>query len=1268
MAESTNTFINSKMNKDLDSRLVPNGDYRDAENVSISRSEGSDVGALENTLGTIQVTDFGLSSTCKVEIIGKITDQINNRIFVLLTDYTDNSPDKLSNKAYLINNTSTNLGDATCAIGVFDANTGNGSIIVSGPWLNFSTTHIVTGINLLENLLFWTDNRNQPRKINVETAIGNPNYYYTEDHVSVAKLYPWQVISMLDKTDSAAVTGGNNYKSLMNDVVSKSLPGWPKATSTVIVNAGSDYEVSATLTNIPTSGGTGTGLTVDGTTNGSGAFTSISINNPGKGYSNGDTITIISEFKSPGTPTKIAIVEGKNGKGYPIAPDPSGYTFVSGPGAGTKVEWGQREGFIYGTSIDENNRSLVTIDPSNPGSGKKVGDILKVPLPSASLGFEEAELEVLEIDFAGAFATFTIVVQDSPNPEKDATYEGDEEYMKDRFVRFSYRFKFDDGEYSLLAPFTQIAFIPEQDGFFINSDEEVAYKSTDLNLMRNKVNRIQLDIPSPATIFQDQSISNAFGNNASWNTVFDLFKITEVDILYKEAQSEVIKVIDTIPQSVFSRNNLQYISYVYEGKKPYKVLNSKEIVRVSDITPLRAISQEIISNRVVYGGYLDKGTEPSSIKYNASIENKSEQVVVSSGSSSILNFMNTDYRKEYQNHNLKQNRTYQVGVVLADRYGRQSNVILSEYDVQQVTNKSGSTVYNPYKDETFISTGSMKTWSGNSLAVEFDELIPDSIDQLNYPGLFYGTEAVDKTALGYENSTGWYSLKFVVKQSQQEYYNVYLPGLLRGVPNPNTLKSSLSSPYLHSVLQSDNINKVPRSLIEVGPEQQIFSTSKPNSLQSDLNYIKTQLGNADLQDIDPNTLDKDSIQDEKIIKILKERDRLKTKLSLVDKDNSAVEMYLRVNNFYKTAFASSTSSGQYFPIDSTSNTISNPDGVVLIGKGTDLGLYEIDPNPVNSNEISTEPSLAKDNFLDATSSPLIMKVQSTNIDNNPGVEAENMIPALAVYETTPVESSLDIYWETSSSFPIQIFNELIIEPGLTAGTPFSMADNAALGPNFDLPYMTKNEGSSISGSAFVPFQVVNSVGSPLSVSTVNLVAVFDELGNNEISNWTLTGTNPNLNLETNKFLYSDPNNRFRNFNFEVTTSTGVFASISFNEGIKNLPAVINSPAGGSNFTVGLIGGVVVSPTGVNGAAGPLDETKDLNWRIAEQEDASGNEVNYFNLATGTGVQGSCSLNLNPITALQASAGPFSIAIELNDRPFPNLTQYQDRVEFTVTVS
>ena len=53
MPEIKNTFIKSKMNKDLDDRLLSNGEYRDAVNVNISRSEGDDVGALENVLGKI---------------------------------------------------------------------------------------------------------------------------------------------------------------------------------------------------------------------------------------------------------------------------------------------------------------------------------------------------------------------------------------------------------------------------------------------------------------------------------------------------------------------------------------------------------------------------------------------------------------------------------------------------------------------------------------------------------------------------------------------------------------------------------------------------------------------------------------------------------------------------------------------------------------------------------------------------------------------------------------------------------------------------------------------------------------------------------------------------------------------------------------------------------------------------------------------------------------------------------------------------------------
>ena len=41
MPKIVNTFLKSKMNKDLDARLIPNGEYRDAQNLQISRSEGS---------------------------------------------------------------------------------------------------------------------------------------------------------------------------------------------------------------------------------------------------------------------------------------------------------------------------------------------------------------------------------------------------------------------------------------------------------------------------------------------------------------------------------------------------------------------------------------------------------------------------------------------------------------------------------------------------------------------------------------------------------------------------------------------------------------------------------------------------------------------------------------------------------------------------------------------------------------------------------------------------------------------------------------------------------------------------------------------------------------------------------------------------------------------------------------------------------------------------------------------------------------------------
>ena len=48
MAEIKRTFLKSKMNKDLDERLVPGGEYRDALNIEVTTSEGANVGSVQN--------------------------------------------------------------------------------------------------------------------------------------------------------------------------------------------------------------------------------------------------------------------------------------------------------------------------------------------------------------------------------------------------------------------------------------------------------------------------------------------------------------------------------------------------------------------------------------------------------------------------------------------------------------------------------------------------------------------------------------------------------------------------------------------------------------------------------------------------------------------------------------------------------------------------------------------------------------------------------------------------------------------------------------------------------------------------------------------------------------------------------------------------------------------------------------------------------------------------------------------------------------------
>ena len=600
MAEVKNSFLASKMNKDLDDRLIPGNEYKDALNIAVSNSEDSDVGAVENILQNTNIypinsEDSGIFDD-NGKIIGQIVNPATDDIYLFYTNYTDQ---------FDLHQASNGGNNTISAIVRYnpDLEAGAPSQLVKGRFLNFSENSPIYGINIIEDFLFWTDDRNQPRKINIRKASANRFHYTSEDDISVAKYAPYTPIDLYKSSN-----GG--FKTTMKDVSSEKLP--------------------------------------DGTTN---------------------------------------------------------------------------------------------------------------------------------------------------NPDYNPDYAGDSNFLEDKFARFSYRFKYEDAEYSIMAPFTQIAFIPKQDGSFLAGDEDKAFQSTVVSFMENKVDQISLVINLPE-----------IGTNLE-----SAYKLKEIDILYKESDQIAISVLDTVTveEVVAQAGSTNVYEYNYQSRKPVRTLPQTQSTRVYDKTPVRALAQEVSGNRVIYGNYINKHTAPDHLNYQVSVTQK-----FTSGFGASYSYI------EYPEHTLKRNRNYQVGFVLSDRYGRQSDVILSQV-VDNIAADGifgSSTFYFPYRKNATTPTTFLAD-VGNSIKIQLNEqiqsnrspLTADNLASTGEPGLY------DLST----NPTGWYSYKIVVKQTQQEYYNVYLPGFLKGNITPSGPITTT-----HSVLISDNINKVPRDLQEVGPVQNKYSSDE----------------------------------------------------------------------------------------------------------------------------------------------------------------------------------------------------------------------------------------------------------------------------------------------------------------------------------------------------------------------------------------------------------------------------------------------------------
>ena len=80
MPDIKHQFTGGKMNKDVDERLVPNGEYRDAMNIQVSTSESSEVGTVQNILGNTSISmpsALAVGSVC----VGSVADEKNDALY-----------------------------------------------------------------------------------------------------------------------------------------------------------------------------------------------------------------------------------------------------------------------------------------------------------------------------------------------------------------------------------------------------------------------------------------------------------------------------------------------------------------------------------------------------------------------------------------------------------------------------------------------------------------------------------------------------------------------------------------------------------------------------------------------------------------------------------------------------------------------------------------------------------------------------------------------------------------------------------------------------------------------------------------------------------------------------------------------------------------------------------------------------------------------------------------------------------------------------------
>ena len=748
MPQFNKAFHLGKMNKDMDERVVPSGEYRDAMNIQVQTSDGSDGGAAQTLMGNVLISNdlVPAGSTC----VGSIASNKDDKIYYLVAgpapeivdgvDYDWNTGKawkdyiieydiktekfkyvfvdiyranyrvvsssattnpKLSGQIQLdilASNPHSHLrGDmlvegydsvgfnyitqrpkgsvestteahAGGTVRLFSTYTDfTATPIIPDSWLNFTGKRIlnfhkdryITGINIVDGMLFWTDNHSEPKKINIKRSIAGTG---GTQRLPVSMLSsPFQGTFNGDTSifHTRLCVTPDKENPLTIKLRNSTLPWYVKEENITVIRKG---PLSAPVLKMAShegdrfdaSGGPAKTAT---STNGS----PLHISGPSSSLNNSFSYTAANGF---------AYIKRVG-------------DIIQNVKVNSDVYWKAGDTILFNQDQDDDvsvegfteHDVRCTVEPGSGGS------------PSSgpfNLMIESIDSEAIDVE----------------QKTWHLRLEKEKPMFEFKFPRFAYRYKYEDGEYSTFSPWSEPAFIP---GPF----DYLPKKAFNLG-MTNRLRSLSITNYVAEESLRPQGV-------------------VAIDLLYKDEASPNIYTVETIkmtdgwldrddkesvllwPDAVFwdnevDANNALVVDPSQRHRGEYRVTSelihatvpSSQLLRQWDNVPRKALAQEVTSNRLVYGNYLQNydlvsdyisnelrpkllvSLFPSETTLNATdiSEDVDGEITVDINRNEDEEFHTTGAPVPHKT--CRSLREYQVGVVYGDEYGRETPVLAGD--------------------------------------------------------------------------------------------------------------------------------------------------------------------------------------------------------------------------------------------------------------------------------------------------------------------------------------------------------------------------------------------------------------------------------------------------------------------------------------------------------------------------------------------------------------------------------------------------------------